>query len=123
MTRRVPGSGFDDHRAVAKDVVVVPLKDDCFASLQRAKSLWSKTAGEGGRLRKHGVAFFLPYEPRGASEIVGIGSVIPVAVREGQVRNVLRCVSDLGQLRFQWPGHGGYRRTGGITLRYAPARR
>src|SRR5207302_10356524 len=73
---RVPGSRFDNHGGVAKDVEFVSLEDYRLAVLQRAESFRCKAARNSRRLREHGIALFLPHEPRGAGKIVRVCGVI-----------------------------------------------
>ena len=111
MARRVAGRRFHHDRSVSEDIVIVCGDRHRPAGLQRAEvggfRAWR------GRLGEHELALGLPDEPRRAGEHIGVPDMVPMKMREREMRDVARRVADLGQLRPERLGRGpGAKRRG-----------
>jgi hypothetical protein len=95
MARRVAGRRFDHHCSVPEHVVIVGRDRHSPAGLQRAEV--GRFRAWRGRLGEHELALGVPDKPRRAGEQIGIPDVVPVKMREGEMRDVARRVADLGQ--------------------------
>jgi hypothetical protein len=106
MTRRVARRQLDHDGAIAEDVVIGGRNDDRLAVFERRVvgriHLFVRKRG-----REHGVALHLAHQPCGARELVGVGYVIVVIMREGQVLDIRRLVTNLLHLRLQRLCNGG----------------
>src|SRR5262252_1959406 len=99
MSWGVPGSGFDNHRSIAEDIIVVFVDVDRFALLQ-----FTEIGGFGPRRRwiaEHDLALLLADKPGGLREQIGVSDVVPMEMRVRQISDVRRPVTDFGKLRLQ----------------------
>src|SRR5690349_6687868 len=98
MTRR----GFDDHAAIAKDIMILAVENDCFAVGETYEKFRIRYAAWIGRTRSEDrVTVTLLHDPSATCEQARIGDVIGVVVRERQIGDVGRRVADRGELREQ----------------------
>jgi hypothetical protein len=95
----MPRRRFDDDSPIAEHVVIRRRDERRLAAFQRAEVRRLSTGRR--RIRKHHLTLGLSYEPRRAREQVRIADMVPMKVREREIRDVGRCVADFVQLRLQ----------------------
>ena len=100
MSGRMAGCG-DDHDAAVAEYVMVSIEKYGFAVFKRAESGRCVAWILRRCFRKHDCTFCFLYEPCRAGEIVCVGRMIVVIVREREVRDVGRSVADFSQLAAQ----------------------
>ena len=105
MPRRVAWRELDDHAPIAEDVVIGVVDHRRLAVLQCAVE--ARIGKPWWRIGEHGVAFGFLHEPRGRSKVVGVGGVVVVVVRQGEIRDAIGRVANLGQLGLERLGDLG----------------
>src|SRR5215468_8516295 len=103
MPRCMSRSEFDHYGAVAEHIVILTLQQDRLALRKLREEGWIGDRPQSLTVvlarSENRIAVTLLHDPGRARKCVGVGNVIAMIVREGQIRNVRRCVAERRQLR------------------------